>query len=61
MEQLTHVMLKLSLLLINMISAIGIGAENTPLMKHFHKHLTFSLLSSAYQVNIAQPKQTQIH
>lgn len=39
MEQQTHLMLKPALLLINIISAIGIGAENTPLIKHFHKHL----------------------
>lgn len=49
---------KLLLLIVN-ISAIGTGAENTPLIKHFHKH--FFPLFSVHQVNIAQPKQTQIH
>lgn len=46
MGQQTHVMLKLLLLRINMISAIGIGAENTPLMKQFHQHLQHFLSTS---------------
>lgn len=41
MEQLTRVMLKLGLLLVNVISAIGTGAENTPFMKHFNKHFFY--------------------
>lgn len=55
-KQLTHVMLKLLLLLVNMISAIGTGAGNTPLLKHFHKHF-FSHCSRYIRSTLHNPNK----